>query len=141
MRRRNKYVSTFWGGPKPPQKEVFQTIYFGALSCLKNFCRGAAKSHTVETKTNGKKYLSFLSHAAFHAEPVQQRLPARKPVHVFAGIAHCECGEKMYVQSKTPKYVCQKCLNKIAIVDLEGIFCDEIQSFSFSSERIKAHLN
>src|SRR5947209_20546883 len=70
MRRRNKYVSTFWGGPKPPQKEVFQTIYFGALSCLKNFCRGAAKSHTVETKTNGKKYLSFLSHAAFHAEPV-----------------------------------------------------------------------
>src|SRR2546426_3460262 len=70
MRRRNKYVSTFWGGPKPPQKEVFQTIYFGALPCLKNFCRGAAKSQTVETKTDGKKYLSFLSHAAFHAEPV-----------------------------------------------------------------------
>ena len=46
----------------------------------------------------------------------------------------------MYVQSKTPTYVCPKCLNKIPIVDLEGIFCDEIQQYSLSADRIAAYI-
>ena len=70
MRRRNKTVSAFWGGSKPPQKEVFETFYFGALPCLKNLDRRVEKPWAVQTKTDGKKSLSFLSHAAFHAEPV-----------------------------------------------------------------------
>ena len=69
-----------------------------------------------------------------------QRRPAMRPVHVFAGVAHCQCGEKMYVPSNSPKYVCRECRNKIAIVDLEGIFCDEIQDYSFSADKIKAYL-
>ena len=69
-----------------------------------------------------------------------QRRPAKRPAHVFAGIAHCACGEKMYVPSNSPKYICRKCRNKIAIVDLEGIFCDELQAYSFSAEKIKAYL-
>lgn len=69
-----------------------------------------------------------------------QRRPAKKPVHVFAGIVHCACGEKMYVPSNSPKYVCRKCRNKIPIVDLEGIFADEIKDYSLSTQRIQEYL-
>ena len=71
----------------------------------------------------------------------KQRRQAKKPTHVFAGIAECTCGEKMYVPSNSPKYVCRACRNKIAIVDLEGIFADEIQGYSVSVERIKEYLD
>jgi site-specific DNA recombinase len=46
----------------------------------------------------------------------------------------------MYVPSNSPKYICRRCRNKIAIVDLEGIFCDEVQNYSISAEKIKAYL-
>ena len=71
----------------------------------------------------------------------KQRRPAKRPVHVFAGIAECACGEKMCAPSNSPKYVCRACRNKIAIVDLEGIFAEEIQDHSLSVERIKAYLD
>jgi len=32
--------------------------------------------------------------------------PGRKPVQLFAGLAVCACGHKMYVRSNSPKYVC-----------------------------------
>ena len=68
------------------------------------------------------------------------RRPAQKPVHIFAGIAVCECGEKMYVPSNSPKYVCRACRNKIPIADLDAIFTEEIKAFAYSSEQITAYL-
>ena len=65
--------------------------------------------------------------------------PGRLPVQVFGNLAHCACGHKMYVRSNSPKYVCRKCHNKIPIVDLEGIFHDELKAF-FAPERIATHL-
>ena len=64
----------------------------------------------------------------------------KKGVQPFAGLTFCHCGEKMYVKSNSPKYVCAACHNKIPIVDLEGVFCEEIESFSFAPERIMEHL-
>jgi site-specific DNA recombinase len=65
---------------------------------------------------------------------------SRKTVHLFAGFTVCSCGQNMYVPSNTPKYVCYKCRNKIAIVDLEGIFHEQLKSFLFSGAELTAYL-
>ena len=71
----------------------------------------------------------------------KQKRPAQKPVHIFAGVAHCGCGQKMYVPSNSPKYICRGCRNKISIADLDAIFCDEIKDYSLSPEAIANYLN
>jgi site-specific DNA recombinase len=64
----------------------------------------------------------------------------RTTKQLFAGVAHCHCGRKMYVPSNTPKYVCYGCRNKIPVEDLEAIFHEELRSFFFSPEEIATHL-
>jgi len=56
-----------------------------------------------------------------------KKRPGPKPVHLFAGLVHCECGKKMYVGPNTPKYVCTACRNKIPMQDLEEVFVEEIR--------------
>ena len=66
--------------------------------------------------------------------------PGKLPSQTFGNLAHCGCGHKMYVRAGSPKYVCRKCRNKIPIVDLEGIFQDELKAFFATPERIADHL-
>lgn len=66
--------------------------------------------------------------------------PTRQVIHLFAGLTYCGCGQKMYVPSNTPKYVCHACRNKIPVVDLEGVFHEQIKNFFFSPSEIAAHL-
>ena len=65
----------------------------------------------------------------------------RKGVHLFSGIVRCECGEKMYMRTISPKYVCNKCKNKISPDDLEAIFHEQLRNFLFSDTEIQKHLN
>jgi len=66
--------------------------------------------------------------------------PGKRPVHLFAGLVECSCGKKMYVPSNTPKYVCTACRNKIPIVDLEGVFIEELKGYLLSPERVQEYL-
>ena len=70
----------------------------------------------------------------------RQRRPAKKPVHLFASVTYCECGERLHVPSNSPKYVCKACKNKIPVADLELIFVEEIKAYSFSPKQIAAYL-
>ena len=66
--------------------------------------------------------------------------PGRIPVQVFGNLAHCACGNKMYVRSNSPKYVCRACHNKIPIADLDAIVHEELKGFFANHEKITAHM-
>jgi site-specific DNA recombinase len=68
------------------------------------------------------------------------RRPSRRSVQLFAGLAFCHCGAKMKVPSNNAKYVCPKCHNKIATVDLEEIFHLQLKDFFFSPDEIVSYL-
>ena len=65
---------------------------------------------------------------------------ARRAVQLFGGLVWCGCGQKMYVASHSPKYVCEKCHNKISMVDLEAVFYEQLKGFFLSPEEIAHYL-
>lgn len=70
----------------------------------------------------------------------KRKPPAKKAVQLFGGLTWCVCGQKMYVPSNTPKYVCQKCRNKLPVVDLEEIFIEQLKGFFLSPTEIAKYL-
>lgn len=70
----------------------------------------------------------------------QKSRPGKRPVHLFAGLTICECGKRMYVPSNSPKYLCTACKNKIPIVDLEGVFRDELKDYLVSPAQVEAYV-
>lgn len=78
--------------------------------------------------------------AILEAQRKDGKPPAKKTVHLFAGITFCTCGKKMYVPVNSPKYTCNKCRKKIPIEDLEGVFHEQLKSFFFSPAEIAEYL-
>ena len=66
--------------------------------------------------------------------------PAKKPVQLFAGLVKCSCGKTMYVYVNSPKYICTQCKNKIPIVDLEGIYYEQLKHFLLAPEEMASYL-
>ena len=79
-------------------------------------------------------------HALLEQRRQKIKPTVRKPVQIFAGVTFCQCGQKMYVPSNTPKYVCQKCRNKIPVADLDAVFHEQLKRFVFSPEEVAGYL-
>lgn len=62
----------------------------------------------------------------------------RRVSHLFSGVLHCGCGQKMYVPSSSPKYVCSDCRNKIAPGDIEDIFHAQLEAYPLPSDLASA---
>lgn len=77
--------------------------------------------------------------AAILADQEARRKPARKVAHLFAGFAHCICGQRMYVYHPSPKYVCTGCRNKIPVDDLEAVYRAQLTNFLVDPSEIAAH--
>lgn len=59
----------------------------------------------------------------------------KKSVQLFSGFLTCHCGGKMYVPSRTQKYVCSTCKkNSIAISDIEEIYFQNLKSFLLTKQ-------
>jgi site-specific DNA recombinase len=70
----------------------------------------------------------------------REHRPAKRVVHAFAGLTFCGCGEPMYVPSNSPKYICKKCRNKIAIGDLDNGFYEHLTHYLISPENVAEHM-
>lgn len=66
---------------------------------------------------------------------------SKKTNFLFAGFLYCHCGEKMYAIKSSHKYICQKCRNKIPIVDIEGVFREQLKDYFYSPQEIDKYIN
>ncbi|MEO7214203.1 recombinase family protein [Mucilaginibacter sp.] len=67
--------------------------------------------------------------------------PAKKPVHLFTNLIVCKhCGSKMYIPSKSRRYVCATCRkSRIDATDMEEIFYGQLKSFLLTKDHLTSY--
>lgn len=78
---------------------------------------------------------------AILAERKNGQRPKKRAVHLFTGLAICECGGTMTVLWESPNYTCRRCRRKIGISDLDEVFRDQLRSFFLSPEDVRKYLD
>lgn len=78
--------------------------------------------------------------AVLEGRKVGKKPATRKTVQLFSGIVYCECGQKMYVPSNSPKYTCKPCRTKIQVSDLEEVYRERLKDFFYSEAEIASYL-
>ncbi|HEX5001779.1 MAG TPA: recombinase family protein [Bacteroidia bacterium] len=74
-------------------------------------------------------------------ESQNHRAPAKKAINLFSGILSCYCGGKMYVPTRTTKYVCNDCKRThISSDDLEEIYFEQLKSFLLTKSDLQTFL-
>lgn len=69
-----------------------------------------------------------------------RKKPAKITQHLFTGFLHCTCGNRMYVWSRYPKYLCRACGNRIPSADLEAVYREQLHDLLLSEEHLRQHL-
>ncbi len=59
----------------------------------------------------------------------KNKRPTNTRTNLFTGYAFCDCGGKMYVRTKSPRYICQKCKRKIKPEELEEIYYTSLADY------------
>jgi site-specific DNA recombinase len=69
--------------------------------------------------------------------------PAKKPVHLFTNLIVCKnCNSKMYIPSKSRRYICSAChQSRIDAQDMEEIFYEQLKSFLLTKEHLTSYLS
>ena len=71
------------------------------------------------------------------------KAPAKKPVHLFTNLIVCKhCNSKMYIPSKSRRYICSVChQSRIDATDMEEIFYEQLKSFLLTKEHLTSYLS
>ena len=124
----------------PAAKGDFRTNYTRKVG------NGKAWTHKPEHEWVVTKVPAIVSeelwtrcNALLEARKTQGARPTKRAIHTFTGVVFCACGQKMYVPSDSPKYVCQSCRNKIPMVDLDALFRDELKAYLTTPEKVEAY--
>ncbi|MEL6672594.1 MAG: recombinase family protein [Bacteroidota bacterium] len=71
------------------------------------------------------------------AQRKSKKKATKRGRHLFSSFIKCGCGGKMYVPGNSPKYICQKCRNKIGEEDMEKIFHEKLKDVLTDPQRIE----